>query len=148
MRTEEVERRLAQLGRRLRALRLERGMSLLDVERISDGELKGVVVGSYERGDRNVSITRLCEIAEFYGVEIADLVAEAANGQTPARSLDSALHQTGIDARVTDWHHPSSATRGVMVRLAHSDVPRLAEALASAGAATADRLSADESAPH
>lgn len=111
-------------------------MSLVEVERISDGQLKGVVVGSYERGDRNISITRLCEIADFYGVGVADLVEEAGNGLTPARSLDAALHRTGIEARVTDWHHPSSAARGVTVRLAQPDAQRLATALAMATSLT------------
>jgi transcriptional regulator with XRE-family HTH domain len=31
-------------------------------------------VGSYERGDRSVSVQRLAELAEFYGVPIADML--------------------------------------------------------------------------
>lgn len=129
MRKDEVDRRLRALGKRLRALRVERGMSLIDVERLSEGQLKGVVVGSYERGDRNVTITRLSEIAEFYGVLLGDLMLESEGARTPASALDEVLRRSGIEARVTDWHHPVSATRGVAVRLKAADAQRLSDVL-------------------
>ena len=33
-----------------------------------------MVVGSYERGDRAVSVQRLAELAEFYGVPVSELL--------------------------------------------------------------------------
>ncbi len=57
-----------EVGERLRRVRVDKGLSLQDVERRSDGRWKAAVVGSYERGDRNISATRLLELAEFYGV--------------------------------------------------------------------------------
>lgn len=62
------------VGGRLRRIRLQQGMSLQDVERRSGGAWKAAVVGSYERGDRNISASRLCELAEFYGVSPADVL--------------------------------------------------------------------------
>lgn len=62
------------VGARLRRIRQQRGMSLQDVERASKGVWKAAVVGSYERGDRNISAARLCELAEFYGVAPAEVV--------------------------------------------------------------------------
>lgn len=62
------------VGARLRDLRVQRGLSLQDVERGSDGRWKAAVIGSYERGDRNISAARLCELAEFYGVAPGDIV--------------------------------------------------------------------------
>ncbi len=62
------------VGERLRQVRLERGWSLQEVERSSGGRWKAAVVGSYERGDRNISATRLLELAEFYGVRPADVL--------------------------------------------------------------------------
>ena len=62
------------LGARLRAVRMQQHLSLHGVERKSDGRWKAVVVGSYERGDRAVSVQRLAELAEFYGVAIGDLL--------------------------------------------------------------------------
>ncbi|MCC5949764.1 MAG: transcriptional regulator [Nitriliruptoraceae bacterium] len=57
-----------EVGERLRRVRVDQGLSLQDVERRSEGRWKAAVVGSYERGDRNISATRLLELAEFYGV--------------------------------------------------------------------------------
>lgn len=62
------------LGARLRAIRLQQHLSLHGVERKSGGKWKAVVVGSYERGDRAVSVQRLADLAEFYGVPVSDLL--------------------------------------------------------------------------
>jgi transcriptional regulator with XRE-family HTH domain len=62
------------LGGRLRAIRQQQGLSLHGVERKSDGRWKAVVVGSYERGDRAVTVQRLSELAAFYGVPVAELL--------------------------------------------------------------------------
>ncbi len=63
-----------EVGEKLRRIRLQQGLSLQDVERRSDGEWKAAVVGSYERGDRNISASRLCELADFYGVSPSDIL--------------------------------------------------------------------------
>ncbi|HEX8496221.1 MAG TPA: transcriptional regulator [Actinomycetales bacterium] len=65
------------LGLRLRAIRTQQGMSLHGVEERSDGRWKAVVVGSYERGDRAVTVQRLAELADFYGVPVSALLPEA-----------------------------------------------------------------------
>ena len=62
------------LGARLRAIRTKQHLSLHGVERKSGGKWKAVVVGSYERGDRAVSVQRLSELADFYGVPVSDLL--------------------------------------------------------------------------
>jgi transcriptional regulator with XRE-family HTH domain len=62
------------LGARLRAIRMQQHLSLHGVERKSGGKWKAVVVGSYERGDRAVSVQRLAELADFYGVPVSDLL--------------------------------------------------------------------------
>lgn len=64
------------LGARLRAIRTQQGLSLHGVEEKSRGRWKAVVVGSYERGDRAVTVQRLAELAEFYGVPINELLPE------------------------------------------------------------------------
>jgi len=63
-----------EVGERLRQVRVDRGWSLQEVERASGGRWKAAVIGSYERGDRNISATRLLELAEFYGVRPADVL--------------------------------------------------------------------------
>ena len=62
------------LGTRLRAIRMQQHLSLHGVERKSGGKWKAVVVGSYERGDRAVSVQRLADLADFYGVPVSDLL--------------------------------------------------------------------------
>ena len=64
------------LGSRLRAIRTQQGLSLHGVEEKSQGRWKAVVVGSYERGDRAVTVQRLSELADFYGVPVSELLPE------------------------------------------------------------------------
>ena len=70
------------LGARLRAIRNQQGLSLQGVEDKSHGRWKAVVVGSYERGDRAVTVQRLSELALFYGVPVSELLPDP---RRPAR---------------------------------------------------------------
>jgi transcriptional regulator with XRE-family HTH domain len=72
-----------QLGQRLRAIRSQQGLTLQDVEDRSEGAWKAVVIGSYERGDRAVSVSKLSALARFYGVPMRELLpeTEAPNGE-------------------------------------------------------------------
>lgn len=69
------------LGARLRAVRNQQGMSLHGVEEKSEGRWKAVVVGSYERGDRAITVTKLAELAQFYNVPITDLLPDISTAQ-------------------------------------------------------------------
>lgn len=62
------------LGDRLRAIRQQQGLTLQQVEEQSGGQWKAVVVGSYERGDRAVSVSKLAELGEFYNVPVSELL--------------------------------------------------------------------------
>lgn len=62
------------LGARLRDIRNQQGLTLQQVEEKSQGRWKAVVVGSYERGDRAVSVAKLAELAEFYTVPVSALL--------------------------------------------------------------------------
>ena len=62
------------LGERLRNIRVQKGMSLQDVQQASRGKWKAAVVGAYERGDRNVTVARLSELANFYGVPVSEIL--------------------------------------------------------------------------
>lgn len=55
----------------LRRVRKLKGLSLKQVEVLSNGVHKGVVIGSYERGDRSISVDRLISLAELYDVPIS-----------------------------------------------------------------------------
>lgn len=62
------------LGERLRRIRIQKNMSLQDVQQASDGRWKAAVIGAYERGDRNVTVAKLSELANFYGVPVSEII--------------------------------------------------------------------------
>ena len=62
------------VGRRLRAIRKQKGLSLQDVEAVSEQEFKASVLGAYERGERSLSLPRMQRLAGFYGVPIDQLL--------------------------------------------------------------------------
>jgi transcriptional regulator with XRE-family HTH domain len=63
-----------QLGRRLRAIRRQKGLSLQDVEAQSSSEFKASALGAYERGERAISVPRLQRLARFYHVPVDQLL--------------------------------------------------------------------------
>jgi len=76
------------IGRRLRWVRQSRGLSLAGVEAESGGTWRAAVVGSYERGERTLTVPRLIALAEFYGMPVWRLFpgGEAlASGQSSGR---------------------------------------------------------------
>jgi transcriptional regulator with XRE-family HTH domain len=64
------------VGERLRAIRLQRDMSLQDVHRATNGEFKAAVLGAYERGERSLSLPRLKRLAGYYEVPVSQLLPE------------------------------------------------------------------------
>jgi transcriptional regulator with XRE-family HTH domain len=73
------------LGERLRNIRVQKGMSLQDVQQTSRGKWKAAVVGAYERGDRNVTVARLSELAAFYGVPVSEILPGDDNPVAPGQ---------------------------------------------------------------
>lgn len=67
------------VGERLRAIRVQRGMSLQDVHRATEGEFKAAVLGAYERGERSVSLPRLHRLAACYEVPMNQLLPDGDN---------------------------------------------------------------------
>jgi len=65
------------VGQRLRAVRVQQGLSLKGVEKKSNGRWKAVVVGSYERGDSAITVVNLDGLAGFYGVPAVELLPDA-----------------------------------------------------------------------
>ena len=71
---------------RLREIRKSKGWSLQDVEHHSNGKWKAVVIGSYERADRAISLKKAVALMDFYGVPITELFPEITT-QVSARSI-------------------------------------------------------------
>lgn len=63
------------IGPQLRRLRESLGLSLSGVEEKSNGHWKGVVVGSYERGDRHVTLEKCRELLAWYGGRTIEVLA-------------------------------------------------------------------------
>ena len=59
-----------EVGAQLRSIREARGLSLADVERLSERTVKAAVLGAYERGERRVSVPRAAQIASAYGITL------------------------------------------------------------------------------
>jgi transcriptional regulator with XRE-family HTH domain len=71
------------VGRALRRARTARGLTLREVGRRSGGGFTPTAVAGYERGERNISLRRFCELAIFYGDEPIHLLAEALHAEEP-----------------------------------------------------------------
>ena len=65
------------IGRALRRARRDRGLTLDDVEVRSRGRFKRSAVGGYERGERQISLSRFCELAAVYNVSPGHLLTKA-----------------------------------------------------------------------
>jgi transcriptional regulator with XRE-family HTH domain len=68
-----------QVGERLRSIRKQKRLSLLDVEAQSSQEFKASVLGAYERGERALSLPRLDRLAQFYRVPVDQLLPRRAD---------------------------------------------------------------------
>lgn len=97
------------VGEKLRRARRALGLSLIDVQDKSRGRWHQSVIGSYERGTRAVTVARLCELAEFYGVAVSSLLPEEdipsvsqeerlAVAAELARDLARSLEMAGVPA--------------------------------------------------
>ena len=78
--TKEIE----EIAARLRSIRLSRNLTLADVEIKSQKHLRAVALGSYERGDRSLSVSKAIELSEFYEVPLSYLLT----GLSPTQSVE------------------------------------------------------------
>ena len=91
------------VGQELKKIRKQRGISLADVEILSEGRWKAVVIGSYERADRAITIGRLSALMAVYQAPISALFPsqERTLGDIPAafdlsRREQIHLHHRGL----------------------------------------------------
>jgi transcriptional regulator with XRE-family HTH domain len=73
---------------RIRALRKARGWTLHDIETKSHGSIKSVVMGSYERGSRAISLARCLELANLFTIPIAELLAPPEDQATKSLEIE------------------------------------------------------------
>ena len=88
------------VAKNLRAIRKSRGWTLNDVERRSRGQWKAVVIGSYERTDRALSIAKAIELANFYNVPLANLLGiPTTSDRNTGHTYEPEVDHTVIDLR-------------------------------------------------
>ncbi len=93
-----------ELGARLRDIRQQQGLTLQQVEERTGGHWKAVVVGSYERGDRAISVAKLADLASFYGVPVAELLPPT-DLPLPARASSTAPVMIDLAQLEADREH-------------------------------------------
>ena len=84
---------------RLRIIRKSKGWSLQDVEHHSNGKWKAVVIGSYERGDRAISLKKAISLMQFYQVPITELFPDVTT-QVSVRSISVNLNKLTTSSEV------------------------------------------------
>ena len=104
-------------GRRMRAMRVSRGMSQTAV-----GEALGVTfqqIQKYERGANRISASRLQALATLFGVQVADFFAE--KNDKPSADI---LIETLLEQRLlTAFRERKPAQRASIVHLVESMGP-------------------------
>ena len=77
------------IAQRLKHIRIQQHLTLKQVEIKSRGKWKAVVVGSYERGTRSLSIAKAEELCNFYSVPLSTLLRDEPEISSP--SFDTGL---------------------------------------------------------
>lgn len=91
------------VGEKLRNIRLQKGLSLHQVESASESEFKASVLGAYERGERSISVPRLQRLARFYQVPIDQLLPKDPNEvEPPALGAQATPDKIRIDLQRLD----------------------------------------------
>ena len=83
---------MEEIAARLRSIRLSRNLTLSDVEIKSHKKLRAVALGSYERGDRTLSVKKAAQLSDFYEVPLSYLLT----GLSPTQAT---THTITLDLR-------------------------------------------------
>lgn len=108
---------IQEVSAKLRSIRQSKSLSLSDVETLSHGSLKAVVLGSYERGARTLSVKRAIEIAHIYQVPIERLFSD----QSPIEVLTTGktiIDLRAINRRALDLTHTENHKYLLVARVA------------------------------
>ena len=108
---------IQEVSSKLRAIRTAKSLSLSDVELLSNGALKAVVLGSYERGARTLSVKRAIAIAELYQVPVSQLFTD----EKPVELVitgKTVVDLRAINKRANDSSHPGCNRYQLLARVA------------------------------
>ena len=104
---------MIQLQHRLRSLRESRHLTLSQAAKLSKGSISAIALGSYERGDRAITATKLLTIAEMYGLPISELF------HSPEKDISG--YRVTIDLRKLSRSDTgiSTALKQILSKIAH-----------------------------
>lgn len=88
-----------QIGRALRRIRLERGMTLRDVAEASGGTFKPTSIAGYERGERAITLERFMMLCQLYGTPAEHVIDEIQRGLAVRSEAEG---ETAIDLTVLE----------------------------------------------
>ena len=112
----------SRLGERLRAVRVQKRWSLHDVQVAAGREFSAAAVGSYERGERLISVPRLNRLANLYKVPLEELLppepAAASEGRDDGGASDRLVIDLTVLDRLTEpeWEPVRRFSRAVQAR--------------------------------
>src|SRR5438477_8859473 len=107
------------LGARLRAVRVQKRWSLADVQTACHGEFSAAAVGSYERGERLISVPRLNRLASMYRVPLEELLPPepSASASVPAEGERLVIDLTALEGLAQpEWEPVRRFSKAVQTR--------------------------------
>ena len=102
------ERSIEEIAAAMKSVRRRKGLTLRDVEAKSEGVWKAVVIGSYERCDRALSVKKAINLANFYQVPLNELLGLKSESKIPSQE------KITLDIRATS---KSTSTDGEVIVL-------------------------------
>ena len=97
-----VQPNITEIAQRLRSVRIGAQLTLLDVERLSHGAIGSVVLGSYERGARALSLKKIIQLAAFYEVPVEELISGRKSNHSPMEAKSTIDFQKTRNRAHTD----------------------------------------------
>ena len=95
---------LSEVQKNLRKVRKSKGLTLHQVQALSNGLHKVPVIGSYERGTRSISVDKLISLSEFYEVPITEFFGVPNTNIAPTRMalipLEDLMGLLGLQGKV------------------------------------------------
>jgi transcriptional regulator with XRE-family HTH domain len=85
-------------GNVLRRARTASGMTLQQAARRSNGRFAATSIAGYERGERQISLIRFCDLANLYAVRPERLLAEVMEELRPEGRRDILIDLTRAEA--------------------------------------------------
>jgi transcriptional regulator with XRE-family HTH domain len=78
---------LDEIAARLRQIRRARTLTLSAIEHASHGKINAISLGSYERGDRALTVKKAIDIAQFYEIPLSYLLT----GISPSNNVSAKI---------------------------------------------------------